>query len=60
MQWARTCSHMSTKDSEVAELRKKLVAAEKSAKVQQLVRDYKERGASFWHFDRGQIAHVSK
>ena len=51
-------SFLSASVAETADLRRRLAVSEEKARINQMVRDYEERGVSTFHHDRGQIAHV--
>ena len=51
-------SFLSASVAETADLCRRLAASEEKAKINQMVRDYKERGVSTFHHGRGQMAHV--
>ena len=51
---------LSASAAKTADLRRRLAASEEKAKINQMVRDYKERGVSTFHHDRWQMAHVFK
>ena len=51
-------SFLSASVAETADLRKRLVASEEKARINQMVCDYGERGVSTFHHDRWQMAHV--
>ena len=51
-------SFLSASVAETADLRKRLAVSEEKAMINQMVRDYKERGVSTFHHDRWRMAHV--
>ena len=50
--------YLSAKHAETADLRKRPAASKERARLNQMVRDHKERGVSTFHHDCLQIAHV--
>ena len=53
-------SFLSASVAETAYIPKRLAASEEKARINQMVRDYEERGVSTFHHDRWQMAHVFK
>ena len=51
-------SFLSASVAETADLCRRLAVSEEKARINQMVRDYEERGVSTFHHDRGQMAHV--
>ena len=51
-------SFLSASVAETADLCRRLAASEEKAKINQMVRNYEERGVSTFHHDRGQMRHV--
>ena len=51
-------SFLSATVAETATLRRRLAASEEKARINQMVRDYEERGVSTFHHDREQMRHV--
>ena len=51
-------SFLSATVAETATLRRRLAVSEEKARINQMVRDYEERGISTFHHDRWQMAHV--
>ena len=51
-------SFLSASVAETADLRKRLAVSEEQARINQMVRDYKERGVSTFHHNRWQMAHA--
>ena len=56
----RLGSFLSASVAETADLRGRLAVSEEKARINQMVRDYEERGVSSFHHDRWQMAHVFK
>ena len=53
-------SFVSASVAETADLCERLVVSEEKARINQMVRDYEERGVSTFHHNRWQMAHVVK
>ena len=53
-------SFLSASVAKTADLRRRLAVSEEKATINQMVRDYEERGVSTFHHDRWQMAHVFK
>ena len=53
-------SFLSASVAETADLCKRLAVSEEKDRINQMVRDYEERGVSTFHHDRSQMAHVFK
>ena len=51
-------SFLSASVAETADLCRRLAASEEKARINQMVRDYEERGVSTFHHNRGQMVHV--
>ena len=53
-------SFLSASVAETADRRRCLAVSEEKARINQMVRDYEERGISTFHHDRWQMAHAFK
>ena len=51
-------SFLSASVAETADLCQRLAAPEEKARINQMVRNYEERGVSTFHHDCGQMVHV--